>query len=171
LLCLGAAQAQQGTGKPSAKSATAQPPIGSIDLPGGSGPGVHSPDSPFAPLSERADVVPWSVLTDVKTKAEKNRILPVFTVSQMALNQKSQRIQGFMMPLEPGEKQKHFLLTSVPMTCSFCTPGGPESMVEVKTKTPVKYTLEPVVVEGRFLVLADDSYGLYYRVTDAVGVK
>jgi hypothetical protein len=177
LLCLGAAQAQLssplgGTAKPApAKAATAQPPAGSIDLPGGSGPGVHSPNSPFAPLSERADVVPWSVLTDVKTKAEKNRILPVFTATQMALNQKSQRIQGFMMPLEPGEKQKHFLLTSVPMTCSFCTPGGPESMVEVKTKTPVKYTLEPVVVEGRFLVLADDSYGLYYRVTDAVGVK
>ena len=177
LLCLGAAQAQLssplgGAAKAApAKAAAAQPALGSIDLPGGSGPGVHSQNSPFAPLSERSDVVPWSVLTDVKTKAEKNRILPVFTVSQLSLNQKNQRIQGFMMPLEPGEKQKHFLLTSVPMTCSFCTPGGPESMVEVKTKTPVKYTLEPVVVEGRFLVLADDSYGLYYRVTDAVGVK
>jgi hypothetical protein len=44
-------------------------------------------------------------------------------------------------------------------------------MVEVKTKTPVKYTLEPVVVEGRFSVLADDSYGLYYRMTEAVAVK
>ena len=76
-----------------------------------------------------------------------------------------------MMPLEPGEKQKHFLLSSVPMTCSFCTPGGPESMVKVKTKTPVKYSMEPVVVEGRFAVLNDDPYGLYYRVTDAVGVK
>jgi len=28
-----------------------------------------------------------------------------------------------------------------------------------------------VVVEGRFLVLLDDPYGLYYRVTDAVGVN
>ena len=151
-------------------SAHAQLP-GSIDLPGGSGPGVHSPNSPFAPLPERSDVVAWSVLTDVKTKAEKNRILPQFNATQVALNQKSQRVQGFMMPLEPGEKQKHFLLTSVPLTCAFCTPGGPESMVEVKTKTPVKYTLEPVTVEGRFLVLNDDSYGLYYRMTDAVTVK
>lgn len=50
-------------------------------------------------------------------------------------------------------------------------PGGPESMVEVKARTPVKYTLEPVVIEGRFAVLADDPYGLYYRVSDAVGVK
>jgi len=143
----------------------------SSPLPAGTGAGVHGANSPFAPLVERSDVVPWSLLTDVKTRNEKNRILPVFAMHQMALNQKTQRIQGFMMPLEPGEKQKHFLLSSVPLTCSFCTPGGPESMVEVKTKTPVKYSLEPVVVEGRFLVLLDDPYGLYYRVTDAVGVN
>lgn len=142
-----------------------------FDLPVGQGAGVHGANSPFPPLAARGDVVPWSVLTAVKTKNEKNRILPVFTLDQMALNQKTQRIQGFMMPLDPGEKQKHFLLSSVPLTCAFCLPGGPESMVEVKTKTPVKYSMEPVVVEGRFLVLNDDSYGLYYRITDATSVK
>jgi len=140
-------------------------------IPAGSGAGVHSPNSPFAPLQERSDVLPWSLLTAVKTKTEKNRILPVFPANVKALNAKTQRIQGFMMPLEPGEKQKHFLLSSVPLTCSFCLPGGPESMVEVKTKAPVKYSLEPVVVEGSFAVLNDDSYGLYYRITDAVAVK
>ena len=144
---------------------------GSIDLPAGSGPGIHSPNSPFAPLSQRADVVPWSVLTDLKTKLVNNRILPNFNLGQLALHQKNQRIQGFMVPLEPGQRQRHFLLTSVPMTCSFCTPGGPESMVEVRAKTPVAYGLEPVVVEGRFLVLNDDPYGLYYRITEAVSVK
>ncbi|MCZ8257322.1 MAG: DUF3299 domain-containing protein [Polaromonas sp.] len=142
-----------------------------FDLPAGQGAGVHGANSPFPPLAARTDVVPWSVLTAVKTKTEKNRILPVFNLDQMALNQKTQRIQGFMMPLDPGEKQKHFLLSSVPLTCAFCLPGGPESMVEVKTKTPVKYSMEPVVVEGRFLVLNDDSYGLYYRITDATSVK
>jgi len=140
-------------------------------VPAGSGAGVHSPNSPFAPLQERNDVLPWSLLTAIKTKTEKNRILPVFTPAVMALNAKSQRVQGFMMPLEPGEKQKHFLLSSVPLSCSFCVPGGPESMVEVKTKTPVKYSLEAVVVEGKFAVLQDDPYGLYYRITDAVPVK
>jgi hypothetical protein len=44
-------------------------------------------------------------------------------------------------------------------------------MVEVKTKTPFKYSLEPVVVEGQFAVLNDDPYGLYYRIVDAVAVK
>jgi hypothetical protein len=140
-------------------------------VPSGTGPGIHSPNSPFAPLPERADVVPWSLLSDVKTKPVKNRLLPAFPPPVVALNDKTQRIQGFMMPLEPGEKQKHFLLSAVPLTCSFCTPGGPESMVEVKTKTPVKYSLEPVIVEGKFAVLNDDSYGLYYRIVDAVSVK
>jgi hypothetical protein len=122
-------------------------------------------------LSERADVLPWSVLTDVKPKVVNKRVLPVFPATVQALNDKVQRVQGFMMPLEPGEKQKHFLLSSVPLTCAFCTPGGPESMVEVFTKNAVKYTMEPVVVEGKFAVLADDPYGLYYRIKDSVAVR
>ncbi len=140
-------------------------------VPAGTGPGVHSPNSPFAPLPQRADVLPWSLLTAVKLRDGPKGPRPRYTPEQQALNDKSQRVQGFMMPLEPGEKQKHFLLTSVPLTCAFCTPGGPESMVEVYSQNPVKYSLEPVVVEGRLMVLADDPYGLYYRIKDGVVVK
>ena len=152
-------------------AATAQTLSSPLGAPAGQGAGTHGAGSPFAPLQPRNDVVAWSVLTDVKTKTEKNRILPIFNASQTALNQKTQRIQGFMMPLEPGSSQRHFLLSSVPLTCSFCTAGGPESMIEVRTKTPVKYGMEPVVVEGKFSILNDDTYGLYYRMTDAVSVK
>ena len=137
----------------------------------GTGAGVHSPNSPYAPLAERVDVLAWSMLTAIKTKVDKNRVVPIFPSDVQALNKKTLRVQGFMMPLEPGERQRHFLLSSVPLTCSFCTPGGPESMVEVKTKTPVKYSMEAVVVEGQFAVLQDDPYGLYYRMTDAAAVK
>ena len=159
---------------PLAAQAQLSAPLANNGVPGvpmGTGAGVHGANSPFAPLTDRADVLPWSVLTAVKTKIDKNRILPIFPTTIQALNQKSQRIQGFMMPLDPGEKQKHFLLSSVPLTCAFCVPGGPESMVEVKTKTPVKYSMEAVVVQGQFAVLNDDPYGLYYRITDAVAVK
>jgi uncharacterized protein len=44
-------------------------------------------------------------------------------------------------------------------------------MVEVKTKTAVRYSMEPLVIEGNFSVLEDDPYGLYYRLSDAVTVK
>ena len=137
----------------------------------GTGAGHYGANSPFAPIEARADVLHWSVLTNVKTKVEKNAVIPVYPSTITALDQKSQRVQGYMMPLDPGEKQKHFLLSSVPLTCAFCVPGGPESMVEVKTKSPVKYSMEVVVVEGQFAVLKNDPYGLYYRMTDAVAVK
>lgn len=140
-------------------------------VPMGQGAGVHGANSPYAPLAERSDVLPWSLLTAVKTKTEKNRILPVFGPDIQTLDRKNQRIQGFMMPLSLGEKHKHFLISSVPLTCAFCLPGGPESMVEVKAKTPVKYSMEVIVVEGKFAVLKDDPYGLYYRMTEAVAVK
>lgn len=140
-------------------------------LPSSEGAGVHSPLSPFAPLPKRDDVLAWSLLTDVTTRIEKKRIVPVYSAEVKALDRKKQRLQGFMMPLDPGEQQRHFLLSSVPLTCSFCTPGGPESMVEVRTKVPVKYSLGAVVVEGTFHVLPNDPFGFYYRFTDAVGVK
>ena len=153
------------------KAAAPAVPAALLELPSGQGPGVHGANSPFPQLVPRDDVLPWSVLTAVKAKKVKTRFLPVFTPAQLALNQKTQRIQGYMMPLDPGEKQVHFLLSSVPLTCSFCTPGGPESMVEVRSKKPVKYSMEPVVVEGLFSVLEDDSYGLFYRMNDAKSVK
>lgn len=173
LLAAGSTHAQLSSPLPagSGKAAAGKAAPGGLELPAGQGAGVHGANSPYAPLAPRNDVVPWSVLTDVKTKNEKNRILPVFSESQLGMNGKTQRIQGFMMPLEPGKKQRHFLLSSVPLTCSFCLPGGPESMVEVKTKTPVEYSMEAVVVEGRLQVLHDDPYGLYYRISDAVTVK
>jgi hypothetical protein len=153
----------------SARAQLSSPIAGGVAA--GTGAGVHSPNSPIAPLQARADVLAWSVLTDVKTKVEKNRMLPIFPAPVLALHQKVQRVQGFMMPLDAGQKQTHFLLSSVPLSCSFCLPGGPESLVEVKTKTPIKYSLEPVVVEGQFAVLKDDPNGLYYRMSDATAVK
>jgi hypothetical protein len=173
LLLVGSgAQSQTPAASPAAGRANpAASAASGLGIPLGKGAGVHGANSPFPPLSARDDVVPWSVLTGVKIKVEKNRMIPHFNMTQMALNQNIQRIQGFMMPLEPGATQRHFLLSAVPLTCAFCVPGGPEGMVEVKTRTPVKYSMEPVVVEGRFLVLNDDPMGLYYRITDAASVK
>ena len=133
----------------------------------GQGAGIHDPRSAFKPLEEKDGVVSWKLLSSVETKAEKNRIAPVFPPSVTAMNDKTVRVQGFMMPLEPGERQKHFLLSAVPTTCGFCVPAGPQGLIEVRSKIPVKYSIEPVVVEGKFAALTNDQYGLFYRVTEA----
>jgi uncharacterized protein len=140
---------------------TLAPPIA------GSGAGYHDPRSAFKPLQEREGVVSWSLLSTVTSKTERARVVPVFPPAVQALNDKTVKLQGFMLPLEPGEKQKHFLLSGVPTTCSFCVPAGPEGLVEVRASTPVKYTVDVVTLEGRMAVLKDDKFGLFYRIVDA----
>lgn len=122
----------------------------------------------FKPLPERKDVVSWKTLAQVELVKQKDRYVPQFSSSVAALDKKEVKVQGFMMPLEPGEKQTHFVLSAMPQTCAFCVPGGPEQLVEVKTRTPVKYTFDAVVVSGKLTVLKDDPTGVFYRLVDAV---
>ncbi len=125
----------------------------------------------FKPLPDRNDVVSWKLLSQVELVKQKDRYVPKFTNDVAALDQKQVKVQGFIMPLQMGDKQSHFVLTAMPQSCSFCLPGGPESMVEVKSKVPVKYTFEPVVLTGKLAILKDDPTGVFYRLTDAVPAK
>ncbi len=124
--------------------------------------------SQFKPLPERKDVLSWKTLAQVELVKTKDRYVPQFAQAVASLDQKEVKVQGFMMPLQTGAQQTHFVLSAMPQTCSFCLPGGPESLVEVKSKKPVKYTFDPVVVTGRLTVLKDDPTGVFYRLTDAV---
>ena len=136
-----------------------------------SGAGYHDPRSPIKPLQERTGVLAWSLLSAVSNKVEKNKLTPIFPAQVQALDKKKVRVQGFMMPLEPGDKQQHFLLSAVPTSCAFCVPAGPEGLIEVRSKQPVRYSLEPIVMEGQLAVLSDDPYGMYYRLSDGQEIK
>ena len=126
--------------------------------------------SPYAanPLPELKGVVSWKTLGEVKPVKQKDKFVPEFAKAISALDKKEIKIQGFMMPLDMGEKQARFILAALPPSCSFCLPGGPEQMIEVQAKVPVKYGFEPILLTGKLSVLKDDPMGLYYRLTDAV---
>jgi len=123
------------------------------------------------PLPERKDVVSWRLLAQVELVKVKDRYQPQFAAGVAALDAKEVKLQGFMMPLEMGDKQSHFILSATPQSCAFCMPGGPESLVEVKAKKPLAFGLEPVVLTGKLTVLKDDPTGVFYRLTDAVPAK
>ena len=74
-----------------------------------------------------------------------------------ALDGKEVKLRGYITPLQMGSDQKHFLLSTKPPSCAFCIPAGPDEMVEVFSRTPVKYSLEPVTVAGTFAVLRQRS--------------
>jgi hypothetical protein len=122
-------------------------------------------------LPDRKDVVSWKLLAQVELVKMKDRYQPQFSSGVAALDAKEVKVQGFMLPLEMGDKQSHFILSSTPQSCAFCMPGGPESLVEVKTRKPLAYGMEPMVLTGKLAVLKDDPAGIFYRLTDAVPAK
>jgi hypothetical protein len=139
-------------------------------LPGMAGkPGSkETPPSAAKPLPELKGLVSWKTLAQVDLVKQKDRFVPQFSSNVTSLDKKEVKIQGYMMPLEAGEKQTRFILGASPQTCMFCVTGGPEQFVEVRMAKPIKFTFEPIVVGGRLAVLANDSEGVYYRLTDAV---
>ena len=118
-------------------------------------------------LPEIKGIVSWKILGQVKTSQVGQRFLPDFAAEVRKLDQQEIKLQGYIMPITAGEKHSNFLLTMRPADCPFCLSVGPEYIVEVKAKSPIKHTYEPVIVVGRLNVLKDDPYGLYYRLTDA----
>jgi hypothetical protein len=112
--------------------------------------------------------VAWKLLNQVELVKQKDRYVPRFSSGVAALDQKEVKIQGFIVPLAIGANQTHFILSAMPVTCPFCVPAGAESLVEVRSKNPVRFTFEPVVLRGKLSVMTDDPIGVFYRLTDAV---
>jgi hypothetical protein len=124
----------------------------------------------FPPVGadEKSAVVPWETLAQVSVTRQKDRYIPEFSKQILALDKREVKLKGFMMPLEPGLAQKHFLLSAQPPDCAFCMPGTAEQFAEVLAKVPVKVPSDAIVVSGTFSLVRDDSGGLLYRLTEAV---
>lgn len=131
----------------------------------------RAPAAQMKPLPELKGVVSWKTLSEVEAVRQKDRFVPKFSSTIMGLDKKQVRLQGFMMPLDVGDRQKRFILSAMPPSCAFCLPGGPDQLVEIQARTPIRYTFDPVVLSGRLAVLNDDPMGLFYRLTDAVVVS
>lgn len=135
----------------------------------GTGQGYHDPRSTVPRLAARTDVVPWELLGQVKATLKDHKIVATFPVAVKALDKQKVKVQGYMLPLEASQSQGQFVLSAVPTSCAFCIPAGPEGLIDVRAKSPVKYTEGPVVLEGRMAVL-DGKEGVFYRLLDAVQV-
>ena len=142
-------------------AAQAVTPVGQAGLPSAADYGTTL-------LPERPGVVSWRTLAEVTPVKQGGRMVNEFSAAILTLDKRDVKVQGFMIPLDMGDKQKRFLLSAVPPHCAFCMPAGPDAVVEIVARTPVKFGFEPIVVSGKFAVLKDDADGVLYRLTDAV---
>jgi len=118
-------------------------------------------------LPELQGVVSWKTLAQVEPVKQGAKMVPQFSKELLALDGQRVRVQGFILPLDMGDQQKHFLISAVPPHCPFCMPAGPDAIVEVFGRQPIAYGFEPVIVHGKMAILKDDPGGLLYRLTEA----
>lgn len=128
-------------------------------------PPPHDPMTQMLPDAKGA--VGWSLLSKTAIRKVDGKLGPDFPAALRPLNGKTVKLQGYLLPLEAGQAHRRFLLSAWSPSCPFCLTAGPEAMVEVKARTDVKYSLEPVVVQGRLELLESDPSGLFYRLVDA----
>ncbi len=130
----------------------------------------------LAPSALAQQEASWESLMEVEYEEvdtpKGKQWIPQFTQDVQALNQKSVRISGYMIPLGFAEEQTHFLVSAWPGDgCYFHLPGGPNSVIEVKAQRGVEFTYDTIEVEGKLELLQDDPYGLLYRMVDAEPVR
>jgi hypothetical protein len=118
-------------------------------------------------LADRPGVVSWATLAKVESVVDHGKVVSRFDASISELDRTRVLVRGFMLPMDLGDMQHHFLVSAVPPHCPFCLPAGPDAVMEVKAKSPVGFSLEPVLLRGKFVVVKDDSYGLLYQLVDA----
>lgn len=126
----------------------------------------HDPSKSMLPDARGA--VPWSLLSAATIKMNKGKLGPAFPEALRPLNGTTVKLQGYILPIEAGQTHSYFILSAWSPSCPFCLTAGPEAMVEVRARTAVKYSIDPVVVEGRLMLLENDPSGVFYRLVEAV---
>jgi hypothetical protein len=108
----------------------------------------------------------WPKLYDIRfvkavdpSEADK----PVFSDAAKAINGKIVTLPGYIVPFTSGLKSTHFMLSSLPLNaCFFCGVGGPETVVEVFSTSPVQFTEKPVEVQGTLRLNEHDPDKMIY---------
>jgi hypothetical protein len=76
-----------------------------------------------AAADDKSAVVSWETLAQVSVTRQKDRYVPEFSKQILALDKREVKLKGFMMPLEPGLAQTHFLLSAQPPDCAVLHAG------------------------------------------------
>lgn len=114
----------------------------------------------------------WPKLYDIRFVKAKDKLgefdKPVFSAGAKALKGKRITLPGYMVPFESGLRGTHFMFSSMPLNaCFFCGVGGPETVIEIFSRTPVSFSDKPVEVSGVLKLNDLDPDQMIYVLEDA----
>jgi hypothetical protein len=111
----------------------------------------------------------WKTLAKVTYKKEYDELLglkvdvPVFGREVKALEGKEVTISGFIIPTDGYKSAKEFVFSAFPYNmCFFCGQAGPETVLEVSAKAPIKYSADRVTIRGILQLNSGDVNKLIY---------
>ncbi len=120
----------------------------------------------------------WKVLSKITFKKQYDEMLgfkvdmPVFSTDIKKYEGKVIEIKGYIVPVEGYRGHTEFIFSAFPYSmCFFCGGAGPETVMEVYAKEPVKYTAEPVTLRGKLELNDSDINRLMYALREAVLIK
>ena len=129
---------------------------------------VESKESKLPNSKDKAAII-WKTLGKITFKKEYDEIMgfkvdkPVFSKEVQALEGKEIEIKGYIIPVEGYKSHKEFVFSAFPYNmCFFCGGAGPETVMEVEAKKPIKFTAEAVSIRGVLELNDDDINRLIY---------
>ncbi|MEM1137858.1 MAG: hypothetical protein AAGI07_18630 [Bacteroidota bacterium] len=97
---------------------------------------------------------------------------PVFGENVNKLNGKEITLKGFIVPLDELTGKNRFVLSSLPFNiCFFCGGAGPETVIEVYSKTAIDFTNDAIWIKGVFEPNPNNPEKLMYLLKEAVLIK
>lgn len=128
----------------------------------------------FISSSVQAQDNTWKTLSKVTFTKKYDDLLgfkvdvPVFAADVKKLDGKEITLRGYIIPVEGYRSHTEFIFSAFPYNmCFFCGGAGPETVMEVKSAQPVKYTTEPITLRGILHLNDTDVNRLMYGLEKA----
>ncbi|MEM9928602.1 MAG: hypothetical protein AAF840_02165 [Bacteroidota bacterium] len=120
----------------------------------------------------------WKTLAKITYEKKFDELLgfkvdvPVFAQEIRDLEGEIVEVSGYIVPVEGYKSHTEFVFSAYPYNmCFFCGGAGPETVMEVTSVEPIKYSTERVKLRGKLLLNGDDINRLMYVMTEATLVK
>ena len=116
----------------------------------------------------------WKTLSKITYEKKFDELLgfkvdvPVFSEGIQELEGEMVEVSGYIVPVEGYKSHTEFIFSAYPYNmCFFCGGAGPETVMEVTSIEPIKYSTERVKLRGKLTLNSDDINRLMYIMTDA----
>ncbi len=120
----------------------------------------------------------WNTIGKITYKKQYDEMMgfkidvPVFSPEVKELDGKEVIIKGYIIPVEGYKSHTEFVFSAFPYNmCFFCGGAGPETVMEITAKKPIKYTTDAITIKGKLHLNDSDINHLIYAMTEVVFVK